>query len=217
MSQGPCTCDCCRERFASGGPVKLGPFAILPDCGCGPLGRCLLHEGFGVSVPVMTAPPAQTETITTNVTCGCTGEKACDTHQSLRSDGAPLTGVWRDPPTRLAPHIIRSFATGATRDSAAGKHDYTGFLDPRILQRYAAFMERHRQMKDGSVREPDNWKRGMPPEETVKSLIRHAFDVWMIHEYGKSVRPEDGTEVTLDDALGGMVFNAFSYWREKTK
>ena len=71
------------------------------------------------------------------------------------------------------------FSTGATR-SSENLYDPSGFLNPRVLQLYCEYMERHRIQKDGKPRDSDNWQRGMPSSRAYRSLLRHAFDVWLI-------------------------------------
>ena len=54
--------------------------------------------------------------------------------------------------------MIRSFDTGATRDTEEGKLDYEGFFTPRVLEAYARYMNFNRTMRDGSIRASDNWR-----------------------------------------------------------
>ena len=46
----------------------------------------------------------------------------------------------------------RTFDTGASRDTEAGKLDFEGFLSPPVLERYAEYLNKHRVMADGSTR-----------------------------------------------------------------
>ena len=39
---------------------------------------------------------------------------------------------------------IRTFETGATRDTELGKLDYEGFLSPTVLKAYAEYLNKHR-------------------------------------------------------------------------
>lgn len=77
------------------------------------------------------------------------------------------------------PPRIRTFDTGATRDTEQGKLDYEGFLSPLVLRCYAEFMHRHRVQSDGGRRDSDNWTRGIPKSAYMKSLIRHAIEQWV--------------------------------------
>jgi len=109
---------------------------------------------------------------------------------------------------------VRSFEGGATRDSDAGKLDFEGFLSPAVLWAFAEYMQKHRIQSDGSVRGSDNWQNGMPKSVYVKSLLRHVFDLWMLHRDEKPVRPENGEPAELADTLGGILFNLQGYWLE---
>ena len=100
---------------------------------------------------------------------------------------------------------MRIFDAGATRDSDDGKLSYSRFLDPRVIKRYCEYLQKHRVQADGNLREPDNWKNGIPPEVSLDSMMRHVMDVWL------SFRgyPEEMTE-NLEDSLCAIMFNAQS-------
>jgi hypothetical protein len=110
--------------------------------------------------------------------------------------------------------VIRTFPSGATRDTAEGKYEYTGFLSPTVLKAFAAYMHKNRYQSDGKIRDSDNWKKGMDERQCLESLYRHVMDLWSIMETGHSVRPENGVEVTLDDAFGGILFNTMILWHQ---
>ena len=78
-------------------------------------------------------------------------------------------------------HSIRTNSTGANRDSDAGKLDYDGFLSPFVIEAFASYMNFNRELADGSLRDSDNWQKGMPREWYMKSLWRHFMDVWKWH------------------------------------
>ena len=73
---------------------------------------------------------------------------------------------------------VRTFDTGATRDLDATKLDFEGFLSPAVLERYGRYMHKHRELTDGTMRDSDNWQRGMPKAVYMKSGWRHFFDWW---------------------------------------
>ena len=54
---------------------------------------------------------------------------------------------------------MRTFDTGATRDSDNDKLDYEGFLSPLVLRRYAEYLHKHRKQSDGKIRTSDNWQK----------------------------------------------------------
>jgi hypothetical protein len=104
----------------------------------------------------------------------------------------------------------RVFETGASRDVDTDKLDYEGFLDPMVLQCFAEYMHKNRFMKDGSMRDSDNWQKGIPKDAYVKSGTRHHIDWWQIHR-GHIARE------SIKDALCGIIFNAQGYLSEVLK
>lgn len=73
---------------------------------------------------------------------------------------------------------IRQFASGANRNSDEGKLDYEGFLSPAVLEAYAKYMHKNRKLEDGTLRDSDNWQKGIPKDAYMKSMWRHFMDVW---------------------------------------
>lgn len=103
---------------------------------------------------------------------------------------------------------IRKFESGATRDTDAGKLDYEGFLSPIVLNAYAEYLHKHRIQRDGNIRDSDNWQKLFGDthyDVCMKSAWRHFMDVWMYH---RGYKPRE----TIDDALGGLIFNMMAYW-----
>lgn len=105
---------------------------------------------------------------------------------------------------------LRTFGTGATRDTDTGKPDFDGFLSPLTLRRYGEYMHRHRVHPDGSVRDSDNWQRGIPLDAYMKSAFRHFLDAWSEHRGVK-------TEAGLEESLCALIFNASGYLHEVIK
>jgi hypothetical protein len=99
------------------------------------------------------------------------------------------------------------FETGATRNSDAGKLDFEGFLSPLVIERFAQYMMKHRVQADGKTRDSDNWQKGIPLANYMKSMWRHFFDVWKEHR-------GYGTEEGREEALCALVFNAMGYLYE---
>lgn len=104
----------------------------------------------------------------------------------------------------------RSFDSGATRDSDDSKLDFEGFLSPAVLERYAQYMNKHRIQSDGTLRDSDNWQKGMPEEVYVKSLLRHVWDLWLLHRGYKAREPKE-------DALCAIMFNAMGLLNEQLR
>lgn len=105
---------------------------------------------------------------------------------------------------------VRQFDSGATRNLDDGKFDYEGFLSPLVLERYAQYMHKHRQQADGSLRDSDNWQKGIPRPVYIKSAFRHFLDWWKEHR-------EIATVEGLEDAICALMFNAGGYLHEHLK
>lgn len=97
---------------------------------------------------------------------------------------------------------MREFETGATRDSAEDKIDPEGFISPTVELAFCEYMHRHRKQADGKLRASDNWQKGMPFEEYLKSAWRHFLDIWLIHR-GHSDLAREG----IEEALCALKFN----------
>lgn len=95
---------------------------------------------------------------------------------------------------------IRTFETGATRDTDEGKYDYEGFLSPQVIERFAAYMHKHQKQSDGEMRASDNWQKGIPVDQYMKSMYRHFMDLWMLHR-GMAVGIEK------EEILCALMFN----------
>lgn len=102
---------------------------------------------------------------------------------------------------------IRIFTSGASRDIDTTKHDPEGFLSPLVIRRYCEYMHHHRKMTDGSLRDSDNWQKGMPLSVYMKSLWRHTLDVWTLTRGFGPVSDNRGP-VYMEDALCAIMFNA---------
>jgi hypothetical protein len=105
---------------------------------------------------------------------------------------------------------IRTFETGATRDTDEGKLDYDGFLSPLVLQRFAEYMNKHRKQSDGSLRTSDNWKKGITKDAYMKSAWRHFMDWWSEHQ---KLPSRDG----MEEAICALMFNCMGYLHETLK
>ena len=97
---------------------------------------------------------------------------------------------------------IRTFDSGATRDTDEDKLDYEAFLSPAVLVRYAEHLHKHRKQSDGQLRDGDNWQHGIPQEVYMKSMFRHFMDVWLHHRDRSDLTNEE-----LEDALCALLFN----------
>lgn len=99
---------------------------------------------------------------------------------------------------------MRKFKTGGTRSNDDGKIDYAHLsaLADRIWCEYMHF---HRLQEDGKLREPDNYKRGMPFHTYRKSFLGHLQDFKLLLE-GVDVR-EKNVPKDFFDSLMGIRFN----------
>lgn len=86
------------------------------------------------------------------------------------------------------------FATGAKRDTAEGKPDFT-YFDYYVLSRWAAHYERGAKKYTRN-----NWKKGIPSSRYMQSLLRHAY------QYLAGEREEDHLSAILFNA-GGIIYN----------
>ena len=111
-------------------------------------------------------------------------------------------------PRLVGDRSIRTFETGASRDTDVGKLDYEGFISPRVLRRYAEYMQGHTKMADGSQRASDNWQKGIPRDAYMKSLARHFMELWEKH------RTQD---VYDQETLCAILFNAMGLLHEELK
>lgn len=79
-----------------------------------------------------------------------------------------------------------------------------------MLEAYAAYMHHHRKQADGSLRDSDNWQKGIPLDAYMKSGWRHFFDWWKCHR-GYEAREN------IVFALCGLLFNLQGYMHEYLK
>jgi len=110
--------------------------------------------------------------------------------------------------------IVRKFDSGATRNDDNNKNDYEGFLSPLVIEEFGNYMTKHRKQADGALRPSDNWQKGIPFYVYMKSAWRHFWAMWMIHRGHKVYSEEDGHEVTMKEAICGLLFNSMGYLHE---
>ena len=100
--------------------------------------------------------------------------------------------------------MLRSFGTGATRDTAEGKLDPEGFTNPLVMKQFYKYMNMNRLQSDGKLRDSDNWQKGIPLDAYMKSLKRHCDEAWLEHRGYKS-------DAGIRAAMCGIMFNAMGY------
>jgi len=64
---------------------------------------------------------------------------------------------------------MRQFDSGATRSNDDNKPDYEGFLSPLVIRRFGEYMVKHQIQEDGKKRASDNWQKGIPKDQYIKS------------------------------------------------
>jgi hypothetical protein len=124
---------------------------------------------------------------------------------------------------------IRTFDTGANRDTSNGKASYA-WRHPAVEQSHAFYMMEHAKLSDGSTRSMNNWWNEIPFESGFDSLQRHVEDAAAIvggqhvykeryeidsktHERTHIFRlepnplPKGWKKVTLEEALNAAHFN----------
>lgn len=121
-----------------------------------------------------------------------------------------------DKPKNQEAGGMRVFSTGATRNLSSDKPDFDGFLSPLALDLFAGYMHKHRFQADGTVRASDNWQKGIPLPEYMKSAWRHFFHWWSLHR-GYPAYDEKGNPVNMEDTLAAMQFNVQGYAHEYLK
>jgi len=115
---------------------------------------------------------------------------------------------------------IRQFETGATRDADIDKFDYEGFLSPIVLRRYAEYMHKHCKQSDGKLRASDNWQKGIPILQYMKSKWRHFMGTWSAIRLNQD--PEQGPLMLedlddLEESLCAELFNTSGMLHEILK
>ena len=125
---------------------------------------------------------------------------------------------------------IRQFKSGATRDTSSGKFEYFGFMHPLCDYSFASYMNVHRKMADGSLRESNNWWGGFPKEVVLQSLCRHLEDLklinagYFVYEYrtqniaerkvfSKRLKPcpKEYKEIIEEECCNAIRFNSQGY------
>lgn len=110
---------------------------------------------------------------------------------------------------------VRQFDTGATRSADSGRIDPEGFFSPIVLERYCEYMAKHRKQADGSLRDSDNWQKGIPLPTYVKGLWRHFLHFWTRHRGYTIIDPL--AAASTEEDLCAIMFNAQGYLHELLK
>lgn len=109
---------------------------------------------------------------------------------------------------------MRTFKTGATRNSDDGKPDYEGYVSPLVVHRFGQYMTRHRVQADGNVRASDNWQKGIPLDQYMKSLMRHVQELHLLHRGYQPELIDEEEYRDVENVLSAIIFNAQGYLHE---
>ncbi len=108
---------------------------------------------------------------------------------------------------------MRSFPGGATRNKNDNKICYTGFYDPAVVHAFGAYMHKHRKQADGTLRDADNWKKGIPQGVLMESLVRHVVDLWRVHEGEVAIDPDTNAPCDPVDLCCAIMVTVQAYLR----
>jgi hypothetical protein len=76
-------------------------------------------------------------------------------------------------------------------------------------------MHEHRKQSDGELRDGDNWQKGIPRDQYMKSGFRHFVDWWLAHRAGEfDPDPENLPNDEELDVLCALLFNVMGYMYE---
>lgn len=111
---------------------------------------------------------------------------------------------------------VRKFDTGAMRDKDDNKLDYEAFLSPTVMLAFSQYMHKHRKLPDGSMRDGDNWQKGIPLQAYQKSLFRHVMQAWTLWRGYELVDDKDN-DIELEETLCAILFNTQGMLHELIK
>lgn len=111
--------------------------------------------------------------------------------------------------------LVRAFDTGATRSQDAMRDDPEGYMSPLVEQRFCEYMTKHRLQPDGSVRDSDNWQKGLPFATYMKGLKRHLQHLWLRYRGWPVNDPK--AAVDIEEDLCALMFNVQGYLFEVLK
>ncbi len=81
---------------------------------------------------------------------------------------------------------MRTFDSGAVRDTSTDKLDYEACLSPLVLQAFAEYIKSTRIQPDGNLRTDDNWQKGFGLSVWMKSKFRHFMVTWKLYRQGNT-------------------------------
>lgn len=139
-------------------------------------------------------------------------KKNCENNYKLMKDYNPNKET--KPTDENAPRV---FGSGASRNSDIGKNDYDGFLSPYVIKSFGDYMHKMRYLEDGSMRDSDNWQKGIPLDQYRKSMWRHFMDVWVVSRTGKDYDDNIIFQDEYTNSLNALLFNVMGLLHEELK
>ena len=135
--------------------------------------------------------------------------------QETPTEAGHAARTFGDHPMEACMDKIRTFSSGATRDTNQGKLDYMKALSPIVLRRYVQYLDKHRLQSDGSYRDFDNWKKGIPEKAYISGGGRHFMDTWLLTE--NYATEDNHGPVEIEDAICAQLFNLMGRLHEMLK
>lgn len=117
-----------------------------------------------------------------------------------------LWNLWNNVDTQQSQPKVREFTSGATRSADTTRYDPEAFMSPIVIERYCEYMNKHRKQPDGSIRDGDNWQKGIPIPVYMKGMWRHFLHLWTRHRGYKVQDP--GATTNQEEDLCAIMFNA---------
>ncbi len=112
---------------------------------------------------------------------------------------------------------MQQFQTGATRSADTSKIKPQKYTSPLATARFCQYMKSNEVQADGTRRDADNWKRGIPEQSYIDGLFRHTLDLQAALEgYAGQVYPDEKPH-ELDDILCAIWFNVQGLLHEREK
>lgn len=137
---------------------------------------------------------------------GCCANK----YKEAQDGGGWIEGVEMEPvgpvklvgiddwESRIDNGTLRTFESGATRDTSEGKPEPWGFTSALVEKAFGEYMMKHQIQSDGQKRPSNNWTKGIPILEYTNSLSRHIQDLRLIWEgFDTEARTSDLIETLM--------------------
>ena len=113
---------------------------------------------------------------------------------------------------------MRTFNSGAVRDTSINKLDYEACLSQLVLKRYAEYVRSCRVQPDGNIRADDNWQKGFGLAVWMKSKWRHLMHTWTLYRTrAATITDKDGKVWDIEKSLCAELFNTHGMLHEILK